>query len=94
MLNVNRLIWDSWNVAHIARHDVTPDEVEEACHGDPVVLESYGGRLVLVGPTMAGKLLAAVFAPEGEDTYYVVTARSASRKERRYYQAQKGGATQ
>ncbi len=37
MLAVRRLIWGPGNVAHIARHAVTPEEVEEVCHGAPVV---------------------------------------------------------
>jgi uncharacterized DUF497 family protein len=37
-------------------------------------------------------MLAVVLDPEGEDVYYPVTARAASRKERRYYHQQKGGA--
>jgi hypothetical protein len=27
------LIWDDWNIEHIATHDVTDREVEEACEG-------------------------------------------------------------
>ena len=92
MLHIRRLVWDPGNIAHIARHDVTVDEVEEVGHGDPVALRSYLTRIVLIGPTQAGRMLAVVLEPEGEDVYYPVTARPASRKERRYYQGQKGGA--
>lgn len=92
MLHIRRLLWDPGNIAHIARHTMTVDEVEEACHGDPITLGSYAGRIIVVGPTQAGRMVAAVLEPEGTDSYYVVTARSASRKERRYYQQQKGGA--
>jgi hypothetical protein len=41
MLFVHRLIWDTWNSVHIARHDVIPDEVEEVCHGHPVTSQTY-----------------------------------------------------
>jgi uncharacterized protein len=92
MLHIRRLIWDPGNIAHIARHDVTVDEVEEVCHGDPVALQSYLSRIILIGPTRAGRMLAVVLDLEGEDVYYPVTARVASRKERRYYHQQKGGA--
>ena len=91
MLHIRRLIWDPGNVAHIARHDVTVDEAEEVCHGDPIQLQSYSGRIILIGPTRAGRMLAVVLDPQGEDAAYPVTARPASRKERRYYQQQKGG---
>jgi len=92
MLHIRRLIWDPGNIAHIARHNVTVDEVEDACHGDPITLGSYAGRVIVIGPTQAERLLAVVLDPDGEDVYYPVTARPASRKERRYYQQQKGGA--
>lgn len=92
MLHVRRLNWDPGNIAHIARHGVTVDAVEEVCQGDPVTLQSYLTRIVLIGPTQSGRMLAVVLEPEGVDVYRPVTARPASRKERRYYQQQKGGA--
>ena len=86
MIFVRRLIWDSWNVAHSARHEVVPDEVEEVCHGQHVVLQTYKGRLLLIGPTLAGRMLAVILGPTDEaEVYYPVTARSASMKERRFY---------
>ena len=93
MIYIRQLIWDPWNVPHIARHGVSPEEAEEGCHGDPVQLQSYQGRVVLIGPTRAGRVPAVVVEHEGDDVYYPLTARPASRKERRYYQEQKGGAS-
>ena len=91
MVVIQQLLWDEWNVAHILRHDVTPDEVEEICRGEHIALQSYAGRLMLIGLTR-GRILAAVLAPqEGEGVFYVVTARTASRKERRYYRQQTRG---
>ena len=92
MIYVRRLIWDAWNVAHIARHGIAPDEVEEVCHTEYIDREAYKGRVMLIGPTGAGKLLAVVLEPVDEGIYYPVTARSASRRERRIYQIEKGGA--
>jgi hypothetical protein len=91
MVYVRRLIWDAWNVAHIARHRVTPDEVEQVCHGQHWTSATYAGRLRVVGPTVAGRMVTVVLAPRGQGVYYPVTARPASRKERRHYQQQKGG---
>lgn len=89
---VRRLIWDAWNVAHIARHEVIPDEVEEACHGDPYTDEGKKGRIRLVGPTRSGRMLVVILDPEEErGVYYPVTARTASRKERRLHREQSGG---
>jgi len=85
MLYIRHLIWDDWNVAHIARHKVFRDEVEEVWHGDYIVREGYKDRIMLIGPTNADRVLAVVLESEGNDVYYVVTARPADRKERRAY---------
>lgn len=91
-LHIERLIWDDWNRGHIAKHAVTPGEAEEVVVGDPVVRESYKSRLLILGPTFIGRILAVVAGPvPGEPgSYYVFSARPASRKERRYYHQQRG----
>lgn len=91
MLRIKRLIWDEWNVAHLARHGVTPDQIEELCAGDPVVQEGHSGRILVFGPIKSGKMMTVVLDPEGDGVYYPVTARPASRRERSIYQQKKGG---
>lgn len=91
MLNVLRLIWDSWNIAHIARHNVTPEEVEEVCHTDPVAQKGKKGRLLVFGPTKNGRMLVVILDPEEEGVYYPVTAYKASKKLIKIYLNQKGG---
>jgi len=60
-------VWDAWNLVHVARHEVTREEVEEVCHGPFITREAYAGRLMLIGPTRAGRMLAVVLEPvEGE----------------------------
>lgn len=90
---VRRLVWDAWNVTHIARHEVIPDEVEEICHGEHIEREAYRGRIMLIGSTGDRRVLAVVLEPVDENSYYPVTARPASRRERRIYQKEKGGGT-
>ena len=85
MPDVGRLIWDPWNIGHIARHGVTPEEVEQVCRGPHVERVAYALRLMMIGPTDAGRLLAVVLERRGPDAYFVITARPASRKERRIY---------
>lgn len=92
MVNVRRLIWNERNIAHIALHDVIPEEVEDVCHGSPSASETYKGRLRIVGPTRAGRMLTVILDPEPEPgVYYPVTARPASRKERRGREERQGG---
>ncbi|OGM32097.1 hypothetical protein A2803_00845 [Candidatus Woesebacteria bacterium RIFCSPHIGHO2_01_FULL_44_21] len=85
-MTVKKLIWDGWNIEHIARHNVTKDEVEELCTYQPIVEKGYGGRIRLIGPTNSGRMLGIVLAPKSDKIYYVVTARPASRKERKAYE--------
>lgn len=94
MILITRLIWDDWNMNHIAPHGVTPREVEEACHSEHLSWQSYNDRLVLIGITNAPKILAVVLAPQADEgVYYVVTARIAHKKERQLYRdyLQRGG---
>jgi hypothetical protein len=70
MLFVRRLIWDTWNIAHIARHDVIPDEVEEMCHGNPVTSQTYQGRIRVVGLTSRQRMLTVILAPTDERGVY------------------------
>lgn len=91
MVTVNRLIWDDWNIAHIALHQVTPADVEQVCQGDFMAKQSYGGRILITGPNAEGNLLSVVLAPQkDEGAFYVVTARPAANKERRIYREAKG----
>lgn len=86
-MEIRRLIWDAWNVEHIARHDVTPAEVEEACANEHVVREAKLGRIMLIGSTNGGRVLAVILSAEENDGYYPITARPADRKERRILEA-------
>lgn len=91
MIRVDRLIWDEGNIAHIDRHDVKQVEVEEVCHNNPAQLTGHSGRIMLVGLTNRGRAISVVLEPESEkETWYPVTARPADKKERRFYNLQKG----
>jgi uncharacterized DUF497 family protein len=95
MVEVHRLIWDEWNVLHIARHGVTPEEVEATCDAGLVLLkESYKDRLMLLGESPEGRIIAIVVGPvPGADsnTWYPFSARPAHRSERRAYREIIGG---
>lgn len=81
MIAVKELIWDDWNKAHIAKHNLLPNEVEEVCHGTCKAVESYRGRLEIVGKTKKGRKLVIILSPEdrelkkyGSGIYYPITA--------------------
>ena len=91
-LEIEQLVWDSWNIEHVANYEVTRDDVEEVITGDTVTRAAYKHRFLVLGPSR-GRLLAVVIGPvPGQPgAYYTFSARPASRSERRYYQDLKGG---
>ncbi len=92
MITIRKLVWDTWNVSHIARHHVILDEVEEVCHGSPIVLRGQlKNRLLLVGPTEEKRMLTVVLEPKRNGLYYPVTAYPADRSDIALYTRMKGG---
>ena len=86
MIEIGSLVWDAWNVEHLKKHKVSVKEVEEiASFKGKKSLKSYQGRLIILGRTKKKRLLTVVLAKEKQGTYYVVTARDMSKKERRYF---------
>ncbi len=90
-IRIHRLLWTDWNVTHIARHEVEPNEVEQVCHGSFIASQTYKGRIRIAGPTAAGRMLAIILKPEGEGTYFCVTTHDANAGEIKRYHELKGG---
>lgn len=76
------LAWDEWNLQHIAKHNVKREEVEQIFVRTARAKKSYKGRLIVFGKTKKKRLLAVVLE-KAEKGYYILSARDASRKERR-----------
>lgn len=92
MIFIRKLIWDTWNVKHIARHNVIPEEVEALCKNNPLVLQGQSkSRLVLLGYTDEERFLAIVLESQGKGVYYPITAYDASEKDLAFYKRLKGG---
>ncbi|MGO9260610.1 MAG: BrnT family toxin [Bryobacteraceae bacterium] len=78
--------WDDANTGHIARHGVTPAEVEQAFASDPLVVlavqkRSGEERVLCAGLTDAGRALQFVYTRRSGGIR-VVTAHVAKRKVR------------
>lgn len=85
-MTIQNLIWDEWNIQHIARHNVNPVEVEEVCGSRKIFISNVGGHKIrVIGQALSGRYLAVFLANKGENNYYVVTARNATIKEKRQY---------
>lgn len=91
-MRIQSFVWDdpddeAGNVAHIERHGVFPDEVEEAMTSSPSVLRGRDGRYLGYGRTANGQFLFVVLVPKGQGRVKPLTARPMTRAEKRLYQA-------
>jgi len=88
-MRIYELLWPRDRIDHIARHAVTPDEVEQVCFGQPLVqrAKSYGENPVyyVLGQTDAGLYLFSVIIEFPDGKGYPVTARPMTEKEKRRY---------
>ena len=84
-MKVRRLDWDERNIAHIAKHSVSPEEVEEVFFDDTPHFQRHGKVFYAFGQTMSGRYLFVVFRFVTPNTVRVITARDMTEKERRYY---------
>ena len=89
---IKNLIWDDGNVAHIAKHDISPSEVEETLEINRVEWEAYKERIFIVGQTKAGRMLTVILEPkEGAGICKPITAYDVSKTSIRAYKKEIGG---
>jgi uncharacterized DUF497 family protein len=88
-VRIHELVWAEDRVDHIARHGVAPEEVEQVCFGNPLVLraKSEGKNPVyyVLGQTDEGRNLLTVIIRFPDGKGYPVTARPMTDKEERRY---------
>ena len=80
--------WDEANIAHIARHNVTRTDVEEAFANDPLDLDSEiidgEERYAAVGHTNALRVLVLAWTMRGDATRPVTAFDASDRLAKRY----------
>jgi uncharacterized DUF497 family protein len=88
-VGISQFVWSDDRVAHIGRHNVLPEEFEEVCFGDALVLraKSTGKNPVyyVLGETEAGRHLLCVVISFPDGKGYPVTAREMTDAEKRWY---------
>jgi len=88
-MTIEDFIWPEERVEHIARHGVTPEEVEEVCFGKSMVrrVKSEGENPVyyINGQTESGRYPFCVVIRFPDGNGYPVTAREMTAKEKRRY---------
>ena len=88
-MRIHEFIWPGERIDHIARHGVTPEEVEDVCFGKPWVRRTRSGGenpvYHVLGQTDAGRYLFCVVIQFPDGNGYTVTARWMTERERRRY---------
>lgn len=79
---IEKLVWDEWNRLHVKKHKISEEEILEAGKNIIYHRHTYSGRYLAIGRS-GERLIAMVFYRKGKKEYYLVTARDASKKERR-----------
>ncbi|MCH8268641.1 MAG: BrnT family toxin [Acidobacteria bacterium] len=88
-MRIREFIWSPDRVAHIGRHGVQPEEVEEVCFGQALVqhAKSSGRNPVyyVLGQTSSGRRLFCVVIQFPNGKGFLVTARPMTQKEKKQY---------
>ena len=78
--------WDSANIAHIARHNISPDEIEDVAFDDePWIRKGREGTRYMLGYTVAGRYLFTVYVLKGKGIARVITAMDMDEKTKKLY---------
>jgi len=78
--------WDDNNIQHIARHHLSPDEVESMAFDDePWIKKGRKGTRYMLGYTVSGRYLFIVYVLMGKGTARVITAMDIDEKTKKLY---------
>ncbi len=85
-MEVTEFDWDDNNIQHIARHMVSPEEVEEIAFDDePWIRKGRKDTRYMLGYTIAGRYLFVVYKLKDKATARVITAMDMDYKTRKLY---------
>ena len=79
--------WNQWNVEHIARHGVSPEQAEETIRNGPrpYPVPREDDKWLVWGRTAGGDLLQVVFIIDEDDLVFVIHARPLTKNEKKRY---------
>lgn len=85
-MEIREFEWDDYNMQHISRHGVSPDEVEDVAFDDnPWIRKGRKGTRYMLGYTIAGRYLFVVYGLKGKGIARIITAMDMDKKMRKLY---------
>ncbi|MBK5226262.1 MAG: hypothetical protein JJD96_06810 [Thermoleophilia bacterium] len=77
-VRVRKLVWDDWNISHIARRQITPEDIDWlliGMHPRPRFDRGRSGTLAAWGKDERDRYLLLILAERSPGVFYPVTAR-------------------
>jgi uncharacterized DUF497 family protein len=90
-MKIENITWDEDTANHIARHAVSPEEVEEVLFNDSDssrIMRGKENRYLAYGKTNAGRFLLVVLIIANRKTR-IITARDMTDREKKFYRRKK-----
>jgi uncharacterized DUF497 family protein len=85
-MEITEFEWDDDNIEHVARHHISPDEIEDVAFDDePWVKRGRGQTRYMLGYTVTGRYLFIVYVLKGKGQARVITAMDMDDKTRKLY---------
>jgi len=85
-MQIREFEWDDDNIRHIAKHHVSPEEVEDVAFDDePWIRRGKKERRYMLGYTIGGRYLFVVYVVKGGGIARVITAMDMDAKTRKLY---------
>ena len=89
-MEISEFEWDDNNIEHIARHQVSPDEVEDVAFDDePWIRRGKKRTRYMLGFTIGGRYLFVVYVLKGKGIARVITAMDMDGKTRKLYKSRR-----
>jgi uncharacterized DUF497 family protein len=88
-LRIRGFDWNERNINHIARHGVTPQEVEESCFNQLLCRKTKLKLYLVYSQTDAGRYLLTVLRLNPLNIAYTITARGMTDREQKYYRQER-----
>jgi uncharacterized DUF497 family protein len=88
MKTISSIRWTEQSVEHIAKHGISPVEIEELCFNEiesPYIRSGKDNLHYVFGKTDAGRFIFIVVKFERHGQVYVVTARDMNDWEKKYF---------
>ena len=89
-MKIESLHWDDVNIEHIARHGLSPVDIEDVCFGEHISFRGRQKRYILYGKTEGGAMIMVVREQLYRQVFRPVTARTMTEGEKYNYRKRVG----